>query len=544
MGMQKLAKQGYEEKVPDEHRMRITLSCERTGTLKVKGLVRIPTKVAKIVVEYGIQNTNNKIMVEELKYIVPLICSKEFHADDVYEGGGGEWRNSYTWGGDMHQEKRTGREPFGKVTSVKTIDAINMVILSMDYKKCQADIKTIDAQDSYKGGVVVQVTGCLIVKDNMKRKFTQSFCLTPQDRGYFVLNDIFRYVIEYEMVESDTVAIAVNGVIENATSTPVTPDPEVEVSYGNGEVVHEPSYNGELSTVEVEVVEAPVHSGQDEVLPVTEPASTVSKDLASTFRKILQRIKLYESRLVVGTLLGFKQFRDLVLENTLEMNGNNKNYIGMVKNKAVNFTNASEKNPINKSFKAAENGYDPFSLLPVNSLRFVVWNDRTDFSEESGDLPKAKSWVLYRTKQAVIGLSLSPEPLGKLPRASFPARVTSVFMFTSLSDSFFHCAFHLARSQMVHCPILETIISATGFESPESHHSSTVLNPIYVPFQGIFKVGDHSFRQFFACAFARLDRSCFLLSFYRTSLSPLPALFAKVCAVAIEDRVRAMFFLA
>ncbi|KAF9603580.1 hypothetical protein IFM89_037079 [Coptis chinensis] len=86
-----------------------------------------------------------------------------------------------------------------------------MVILSMDYKKCKAEIKTIDAQDSYKGGVVVQVTGCLIVKDNMKRKFTQSFYLTPQDKGYFVLNDIFRYVIEYETVESDTVAIAVNG---------------------------------------------------------------------------------------------------------------------------------------------------------------------------------------------------------------------------------------------------------------------------------------------------------------------------------------------
>ncbi|KAF9620059.1 hypothetical protein IFM89_010709 [Coptis chinensis] len=153
-----------------------------------------------------------------------------------------------------------------------------MVILSMDYKKCKAEIKTIDAQDSYKGGVVVQVTGCLIVKDNMKRKFTQSFYLTPQDKGYFVLNDIFRYVIEYEMVESDTVAIAVNGVTENATSTPVTPDPEVEVSYGNGEVVHEPSCNGELSTVEVEVVEAPVHSGQDEVLPATEPASTFPED--------------------------------------------------------------------------------------------------------------------------------------------------------------------------------------------------------------------------------------------------------------------------
>ncbi|KAF9604823.1 hypothetical protein IFM89_010364 [Coptis chinensis] len=68
---------------------------------------------------------------------------------------------------------------------------INVVILSMDYKECKAEIKTIDAQDSYKGGVVVQVTGWLIVKDNVKRMFTQSFFLAPQDKGYFVLNDIF-----------------------------------------------------------------------------------------------------------------------------------------------------------------------------------------------------------------------------------------------------------------------------------------------------------------------------------------------------------------
>ncbi|KAF9600910.1 hypothetical protein IFM89_013817 [Coptis chinensis] len=103
------------------------------------------------------------------------------------------------------------------------------------------------SSDSYKGGVVVQVTRWLSVKDNVKRKFTQSFFLAPQDKGYFVLNDIFRYVDEYETVESDAVSIAVNGVTE-------------------------------VSTVEVEVVEAPVHSGQDEVLPITEPASTVLED--------------------------------------------------------------------------------------------------------------------------------------------------------------------------------------------------------------------------------------------------------------------------
>ena len=52
----------------------------------------------------------------------------------------------------------------------------------------------MDAQDSFNGGVLVLVTGYLTGKDSLRRKFTQSFFLAPQDKGYFVLNDVFRYV--------------------------------------------------------------------------------------------------------------------------------------------------------------------------------------------------------------------------------------------------------------------------------------------------------------------------------------------------------------
>lgn len=72
--------------------------------------------------------------------------------------------------------------------------AINEKILSLDYGQLSADITTVDAQDSYNGGVFVLVTGYLTGKDNLRRKFSQSFFLAPQDPGYFVLNDVFRYV--------------------------------------------------------------------------------------------------------------------------------------------------------------------------------------------------------------------------------------------------------------------------------------------------------------------------------------------------------------
>lgn len=41
-------------------------------------------------------------------------------------------------------------------------------------------------------------------------------------------------------------------------------------------------------------------------------------------------VKLNANRMVVGTLRGFDQFMNLVIDNTVEVNGNDKNDIGMV----------------------------------------------------------------------------------------------------------------------------------------------------------------------------------------------------------------------
>ncbi|KAF3631158.1 putative small nuclear ribonucleoprotein G [Capsicum annuum] len=52
-------------------------------------------------------------------------------------------------------------------------------------------------------------------------------------------------------------------------------------------------------------------------------------DLKKYMDKQLQ-IKLNANRQVVGTLRGFDQFMNLVIDNTVEVNGNEKNEIGMV----------------------------------------------------------------------------------------------------------------------------------------------------------------------------------------------------------------------
>lgn len=74
------------------------------------------------------------------------------------------------------------------------VQAINEKILSLNYGDLIAEIKSVDAQESFGGGVLVLVTGYLTGKDNRSRDFTQSFFLAPQDKGYFVLNDLFRYI--------------------------------------------------------------------------------------------------------------------------------------------------------------------------------------------------------------------------------------------------------------------------------------------------------------------------------------------------------------
>ncbi|PWA86680.1 nucleotide-binding alpha-beta plait domain-containing protein [Artemisia annua] len=89
---------------------------------------------------------------------------------------------------------RVGRpEEDGSMSTTTTMEAINAKILSLNYGESRIEIKHVDAQESLSGGVHVLVTGYLTGKDDIPKNFSQSFFLAPQDKGYFVLNDIFRY---------------------------------------------------------------------------------------------------------------------------------------------------------------------------------------------------------------------------------------------------------------------------------------------------------------------------------------------------------------
>ncbi|TYH24434.1 hypothetical protein ES288_A03G091800v1 [Gossypium darwinii] len=153
----------------------------------------------------------------------------------------------------------------GNMTTVTTLQAINEKVLSLNYEDYTAEIKTADAEDCFEKGIILLVTGSLTGKDNVKKKFAQTFFLAPQDKGYFVLNDVFRYVEEKELQNS----VPANGISEQASISALTPEPELtddqlakeplnyseEEDINNGAEVCDPLDKEEGSVVEEEVVE-------------------------------------------------------------------------------------------------------------------------------------------------------------------------------------------------------------------------------------------------------------------------------------------------
>ncbi|GER56852.1 nuclear transport factor 2 family protein [Striga asiatica] len=85
-------------------------------------------------------------------------------------------------------------EEDGSMSVTTTCQAIKEKIVSLNYGDLRVEIKSVDSLESFVGEVHVVVTGHLVGHDNVVKSFTQHFVLAPQDNGYFVLSDLFRYV--------------------------------------------------------------------------------------------------------------------------------------------------------------------------------------------------------------------------------------------------------------------------------------------------------------------------------------------------------------
>uniref|UniRef100_A0A7N0UZK2 Uncharacterized protein n=1 Tax=Kalanchoe fedtschenkoi TaxID=63787 RepID=A0A7N0UZK2_KALFE len=179
----------------------------------------------------------------------------------------------------------------GNMTTVTTMQAINDKILSLNYEECTVEIETADAQDSFNGGVIVLVTGCLTEKGSLRRKFTQMFFLAPQEPGYFVLNDVFRYVEEMKPQEPHSVSEkSINGSVMPAAAEPY-PEPAhvpdhhtlepipYEEDRTNVAEVHEHSVDEEAPSFEKDIVDPPLtEANPTEAHVVVDSAPAVQGD--------------------------------------------------------------------------------------------------------------------------------------------------------------------------------------------------------------------------------------------------------------------------
>ena len=72
--------------------------------------------------------------------------------------------------------------------------AIHERVNTIGFEDTKVYVSNVDSQSSADGGIVIQVLGEMSNKGGKWRKFAQTFFLAQQPNGFYVLNDIFRYL--------------------------------------------------------------------------------------------------------------------------------------------------------------------------------------------------------------------------------------------------------------------------------------------------------------------------------------------------------------
>ncbi|KAI9260719.1 hypothetical protein BDA99DRAFT_547410 [Phascolomyces articulosus] len=89
-------------------------------------------------------------------------------------------------------------------------EEIRSKIEELEFEDCKVLVTQVDSQASANDGIIIQVLGEMCNKNEPSQKFCQTFFLAPQANGYYVLNDIFRFLkdevnIDYYTCEDDEV---------------------------------------------------------------------------------------------------------------------------------------------------------------------------------------------------------------------------------------------------------------------------------------------------------------------------------------------------
>ncbi|KAF3457829.1 hypothetical protein FNV43_RR02489 [Rhamnella rubrinervis] len=111
---------------------------------------------------------------------------------------------------------------------------IHALVMSLNYT--EVEIKTANSLESWNGGVLVMVSGSVQMKDfTTWRKFVQTFFLAPQEKGYFVINDIFHFIDEEPILHHPAVMLAHGNLDSKLNASMAIPEPVSDYLLG-GEI--------------------------------------------------------------------------------------------------------------------------------------------------------------------------------------------------------------------------------------------------------------------------------------------------------------------
>ncbi|KAG7576387.1 RNA-binding domain superfamily, partial [Arabidopsis thaliana x Arabidopsis arenosa] len=109
------------------------------------------------------------------------------------------------------------------------------------------EVTSLMSQESHSGGILVVADGYFTSQERPARNFTQNFFLAPQEKGYFVLTDMFKFVDFSEANDAITegAAICVKKLPPDATITLVEDAFKQfgEIRRGGVEVRHKRSFS-------------------------------------------------------------------------------------------------------------------------------------------------------------------------------------------------------------------------------------------------------------------------------------------------------------
>jgi len=139
------------------------------------------------------------------------------------------------------------------------------------FDDCRVKLSFVDCQKSVEGGILLQVHGQMINRERKPRRFTQTFFLAVQKDGFYVHNDILRFLDPLEELnESVAASLQDEPVMDDGTASPVHSTSAIHESIDSHvestpvhEVLHEhiPEAN---ATADVETFTAPpVHFDSD-----------------------------------------------------------------------------------------------------------------------------------------------------------------------------------------------------------------------------------------------------------------------------------------